>query len=122
MDFFDKIGKKVTETYNVASEKTGKLAKEAKLKIEISDNERLIKDTYVKIGERIYTEYLNKRDNDVALQFISEFKEVDGLKEDIKLANQTILELNDKIKCKKCNTEFESKFDYCPSCGEKIGE
>lgn len=29
MDFFNKIGKKVSETYDATAEKTGKLAKEA---------------------------------------------------------------------------------------------
>ena len=37
MDFFEDLGKKLSKTYNVASEKTEKVARQAKLKINISD-------------------------------------------------------------------------------------
>ena len=42
MEFFDKLTKKASETYKGAAEKTGKLAKEAKLKIKISENKSKI--------------------------------------------------------------------------------
>ena len=34
MEFFDKLGKKATEAYKITADKTGKLAKETKLKAE----------------------------------------------------------------------------------------
>ena len=33
MEFFDKLGKKASEAYKVTADKTGKIAKEAKLKM-----------------------------------------------------------------------------------------
>ena len=33
MDFFNQLGKKATEAYKVTADKTGKIAKEAKLKL-----------------------------------------------------------------------------------------
>ena len=35
MGFFDTLGKKATEAYNVTTKKTGELAKEAKLRMKI---------------------------------------------------------------------------------------
>ena len=51
MEFFDKITKKATETYKGAAEKTGKIAKEAKLKLKINDNKSKINDLYQEIGK-----------------------------------------------------------------------
>lgn len=119
MDFFDKLGKKVSETYNVASEKTSKLAKEAKLKIAISETEEKVEEEYKKIGKAVYEKYVNNRDEEVALGFIEEFKNIDQYEESIKKAKKEILDLKDKKKCEKCGTEYETKFDFCPSCGAK---
>ena len=44
MEFLDKLTKKASETYKGAAEKTGKLAKEAKLKMKISDNKSKMND------------------------------------------------------------------------------
>ena len=37
MDFLNKLSKKASEAYKVTADKTGKLAKEAKLKMKIND-------------------------------------------------------------------------------------
>ena len=37
MDFFDKLGKKISDGYNAAAEKTKEVASETKLKFSISD-------------------------------------------------------------------------------------
>ena len=44
MDFFDKLGKKASEAYKVTADKTGKLAKEAKLRMKISELKSQIND------------------------------------------------------------------------------
>ena len=37
MEIFNKLGKKASEAYKVTADKTGKLAKEAKLRMKIAD-------------------------------------------------------------------------------------
>ena len=54
MEFFDKLGKKASEAYKVTADKTGKIAKEAKLRVKISDLKNQIKDVYVEIGKKMY--------------------------------------------------------------------
>lgn len=119
MDFFDKIGKKVSETYNVASEKTTKLAREAKLKISISEEKEKIETAYRNIGQKLYEKYLNNRGDEIALAFVEEFKNVDKAKESIKNFEKEILDLKDKKKCSNCANEYEEKYDFCPNCGTK---
>ena len=46
MEFFDKLGKKASEAYKVTADKTGKLAKEAKLRMKISELKSQINDIY----------------------------------------------------------------------------
>ena len=54
MDFFDKLGQKASEAYKVTADKTGKLAKETKLKFKMSDLKNQISDIYEEIGKIIY--------------------------------------------------------------------
>ena len=49
MEFFDKLGKKASEAYKVTADKTGKLAKEAKLRMKISELKSQINDIYKEI-------------------------------------------------------------------------
>ena len=40
MEFFDKISQKATEAYKITADKTGKIARETKLKIKKNKNEQ----------------------------------------------------------------------------------
>ena len=46
MGFFDNLGKKASAAYDVTAEKTGKIAKEAKLIMKINENKSDINDLY----------------------------------------------------------------------------
>lgn len=119
MDFFDKLGEKVSKTYNAASEKTANFAKETKLRMEISENKSKIEEQYKIIGEKFYASFINRREEDIVLRYIDEFKTVDQLKEQIKEKENEILSLKDKKKCAKCGEEYDVNSDHCPKCGEK---
>ncbi len=84
MDFFDKISQKVSEGYNAAAEKTKEVAKEAKLRMTISDCKSKIDEEYKKIGKSIYEKFIEKREDEVAMGLIEEFKNIDSLNETIK--------------------------------------
>jgi rubrerythrin len=122
MDFFDKLGKKFSQTYNAASEKTSKIAKETKLRISISECEGNLKDIYKKIGKIIYEKYQTRREEDLAMEFIKEFKEVDTIKQKIQDMEREILDLKDKVKCSKCGNLYEATFEFCPKCGQRQKE
>ena len=102
MDFFDKLGQKFSETYNTASEKTSKLARETKLKMLISETKDTQKQLFEKLGQEFYKKYLNKRDSDVAIEFIENFKEIDKTNLQIKDYENEILTLKGLRPCPKC--------------------
>lgn len=122
MDFFDKLGKKVSDTYNSASEKTSKLARETKLRMLISENKNNQKQLFEKLGQEFYKRFLDKRDSDVAIEFIEEFKEIDKIDMSIKNYENEILTLKGLRNCPKCGEPFNIDFEFCPKCGYKQGE
>ena len=65
MDFFNKLGKKVSETYDATAEKTSKLAKEAKLRMKINENKSDIKDLYREIGKKVYEKHVREENIDI---------------------------------------------------------
>ena len=66
MEFFDKLGKKASEAYKVTADKTGKLAKEAKLRMKISELKSQINDIYKEIGECVYQKHTREGEYDIS--------------------------------------------------------
>ena len=58
MDFFNKLTKKAKDTYDVASKKTGELAKEAKLRMKMNENKSDINELYKEIGKKVYEKHV----------------------------------------------------------------
>ncbi len=119
MDFFDKLSKKASETYKVTAEKTTKIAKETKLKLEISNYKSNMEDIYKIVGKKIYQKYAAQEE--MQLEDIQdELNKLDTISEKIDIANKEIMSLKDKIKCQNCNYEMSEEYEYCPKCGTKI--
>ncbi len=106
MGFFNDLGKKASEAYNVTKEKTTKLSGELKLKGKINECKNKIEDLQLEIGKIIYTEYKNgtKGENDEEISVKCE--EISNLEKDIK-------------KCVSCNAELSLEMEFCSKCGTK---
>ena len=63
MDFFDKITKKASEAYKITADKTGKIAKDTKIKLKQSELKSNVSDLYEEIGKKVYQNYLQKQDD-----------------------------------------------------------
>ncbi len=115
MGFFSDLGKKTTET-------TGKIAREAKLKLKISENKGKINDIYEIIGKKVYEKHV--RENSVCIkgEIEEECSKIDELAREIEDARLEILKLNKKRLCSKCSAEIEEGALFCPKCGEKQSE
>ena len=57
MDFFDKLGKKASQTCKATAEKTGKIAKETKLKVKMNELKSEVEDIYEEIGKKVYRKH-----------------------------------------------------------------
>ncbi len=119
MGFFDNLGKKASAAYDATAERTGRIAKEAKLKMKINENKSDIKDLYIEIGKKVYEKHVREENIDINTELEEECTKIDVLSAEIETCLKSILELKEKKQCTKCHSEIELEFAYCPICGEK---
>ena len=122
MEFFDKLGKKASEAYKVTADKTGKLAKEAKIRMKINEMKGQIKDIYVEIGKKVYEKHVREEEIDIKKDLEDECTKIDVLTAEIEDRLNECLELKDKKKCQKCFKEIDKNMKFCPECGAKQDE
>ena len=122
MDFFDKLSKTASNTYKSAAELTGKIAKEAKLKMKMSENKAKIEDIYEEIGKKVYEKHIREENINIKDELSEECAKIDELSEKIKQERMELLKLKDLKQCKNCFEEIELEDNFCPKCGEKQEE
>ena len=122
MEFFDKLGNKASEAYKVTADKTGKLAKEAKLRMKISELKSQINDIYKEIGECVYQKHTRDGEYDISKEIEEKCTKIDVLSDEIDSNLKQCLELKDKRQCPNCFAEIEKDVKFCPKCGTKQEE
>lgn len=122
MEFFDKLGKKASEAYKVTADKTGKIAKEAKLRMHMGELKSQIKDIYIEIGKKVYENHVREEELDISKDLEEACTKIDVLSDEIEANLKECLELKDKKQCQKCFKEIEKDMKFCPECGAKQEE
>lgn len=117
MDFFNKLGKKASETYKVTTEKTGKLAQEVKLKLKMNENKSQISELYKEIGAKVYEQHIREEKIDIKEELEQQCIKIDVLANEIDEILNQIRELKDKKQCANCYTEINIEDKFCPECG-----
>ena len=121
MNFFDKLGKKASKTYQVTTEKAVNLSEELKLKSKISDIKEKIDNLYNEIGKTVYNEM--KDGKDVSKEEVaSKCEEISNLNDEIQKIESEILALKKVRKCVNCGEELELQDLFCSKCGAKQPE
>ena len=122
MEFFDKIGKKASEAYKITADKTGKIAKETKLKLKMGDLKGQINDLYEEIGKKVYEKHVRKENIDIEKELEEQCAKIDMLSEEIENILKQCMDLNDKKQCLNCHKEIDKNMNFCPECGAKQEE
>ena len=115
MRVFNKISRKTTEA-------TNKIAREAKLKMKISDNKCKIKDLYEEIGKISYESHIREKGTNLYKKIKDNCLKIDKLSKEIEEYRKEILTLNHKKMCIKCYAEIGDEDLFCPKCGKKQTE
>lgn len=119
MEFFDKLGKKASEAYKVTADKTGKIAKETKLKFKIGELKTQINDIYEEIGKKVYEKHIREEEISIKKDLEEQCTKIDVLSDEIESLLKQCLELKDKRQCIKCYKEIQKDDKFCPNCGAK---
>lgn len=114
--FIDKISKRTVETYKNARKSAGKLAKEVKLKSQMSENKRKIEELYEDIGKTVYEKYVLNEEINVNRDLLNNCSMIDILADENEDIRMEILKLKDLKQCPKCNYEIYYDFHFCPNC------
>lgn len=122
MEFFDKLGKKASEAYKVTADKTGKLAKEAKLRMKMGELKSEINDIYEEIGKIVYENHVKEEKEDISSELEEQCTKIDCLSDEIDSILKQCLELKDRRQCPNCYAEIEKDVKFCPKCGTKQEE
>ena len=119
MEFFDKIGKKASEAYKVTADKTGKIAKETKMKLKINELKSEINDMYKEIGRKVYEKHVIEDEISIKKDLETECTKIDVLSDEIEELLEQCLSLKDKKQCQNCYKEIDIESNYCTNCVEK---
>ena len=122
MEFFDKLGKKASEAYKVTADKTGKIAKEAKLKMKMADLKGQANDIYMEIGKKVYEKHVKEENIDIKKDLEEECTKLDVISDEIDSILKECIDLKDKKVCQKCYSQIEKNMKFCPECGAKQEE
>ena len=122
MDFFEKLGKKATETFNSAAEKTNKIASETKIKLKINDCKSKIKDLYLDIGKIVYQKFVLDGKLEIKEDIEEQLSKISEYTNQIEEYEKQILELSDLKQCENCKNKIERSAKFCPECGAEQPE
>ena len=110
-----KVSKTFTKTYKVATEKSGNLIEEAKLRVQIASENDKISEKLEEIGAAVYEDF--KAGN-------SNYGDFEDLCKDIEESEALVCEMRTKIlemkklkQCAVCGTEISKEDRYCSKCG-----
>lgn len=115
MGFFNDLGKKTTEA-------TSKIAREAKLKMKITENRSKTKSLYEELGRKVYENHIRENDTNLKEIVKDDCIKIDTLSKETEEARKQILTINNKKLCNNCFAEIEVESMFCPKCGKKQNE
>lgn len=119
-DFFEDLGKRITETAETVSKKTGEVVEVQKIKSQIRMLERNNERDFQDIGKMVCDKFKQGEVEDV--KFIELCKAIEEREESIERYEKEIAELKGKDICSNCKNHLEPEMAYCPKCGAKVEE
>lgn len=116
MDFFERMGKKISDAGQGVSQQAKNLMEVSQLNSSISENERKITQLYQLMGQLYY----EKHKNDAAAEEKDKLDEISRLYDEIFQQKEKIKEIKGIVKCMNCGAEVVSNSAFCNVCGAKM--
>ena len=122
MEILNKLGDIASKTYKKTSQKTGEIAKEAKIKMKMNENKSKINNLYLEMGKKIYQNYISKEKINMEEDIKNYCDQICELSNEIEKHQEEVLSIKNKRICENCYSEIDLKFKYCPNCGFEQSE
>lgn len=116
MDFFEKIGKRITDMGSTVAQNTKNFADTTSLQKGISDSKKKIEQLYAAIGKAYYENHKN----DPAAEEAASISEITALFAQIEENNEKIKLLKGVTKCPNCGEDIAPDALFCNNCGTKV--
>lgn len=119
-DFFEDLGKRITETAEAVTKKTEEVVETQKIKNQIRVMRRSNEKDFEDLGKMIYERF--QKGEVMDLKFIELCEAIEQREESIEVYLKEIAEIRGKDVCKNCKGELDPGMAYCPRCGAKVEE
>ena len=116
MDFFEKLGKRISDMGSAVAQNTKNLADTASLQKANSDNKKKIEQLYTAIGKAYYEAHKNEADAAEA----ATMAEITALLAQIEENDEKIKQLKGVTKCESCGADVPADAAFCNNCGTKV--
>lgn len=118
MDWIYKMGDKVAEVGNAASDKAKTVAEVAKLNGKIRTAEQDVESLYSKIGKEIYDTRLDEQQ--APHDFSEDFQEIEEKLKEMEEDKDAVCRLKGSVRCPVCGAEVAKDSYFCQKCGAKM--
>lgn len=116
MAFFDEIGKKISQTGQMAVQKTKDMADVARLNSNITEEEKKINNAYFQIGQL----YVSKHKSDADDEFKVLIEQLIESQNKIEELRKQIQDIKGVKRCQTCGAEIPENATFCSFCGAGI--
>lgn len=118
MDFFNKIGSKISTGASAVVNKTKDIAGTTKINIQISEDEKEIENLYKQLGRM----YFEKNGKSVSPEYKEIVEQIFHLNDRIDEAKLEIQRIKGITICENCGAELNAGTKFCSKCGTKVPE
>lgn len=116
MDFFSKLGSKITDTTDKVAQKTKDVVELGKFKSQISAEENRIQTAFLEIGKKFF----EKNAGEVGEEFVEDFNIINEARAKIAELSNMIMDIKGTYNCPNCGTEVATDAAFCANCGSKL--
>lgn len=116
MDFFEQLGKKISDASQNVAQQTKNFADTTKLNSAISDKEKKISSLFLSLGQAYYEGHKD----DAGAEQKEIIDEINGLYAEIADNKEQIKQIKGVEKCPKCGADVPLNSTFCSVCGTKI--
>lgn len=113
IEFFDDLGRKISQAGQSAVQKTKEMTDIVKLNSSIADEEKKIRNSYAEIGKL----YVSLHGEEHEPDFDELMADVHEAEEKINDYRKQIGNIKGIVKCEKCGADVPANSSYCNSCG-----